>query len=75
MANENKKDFNAKMHDSKNMPKIVELDEEASNKWRGKTMVIAPPIDYNNLMKKVPSGKLITTDTLRKAVAKKYIVL
>ena len=72
MANENKKDFNAKMHDSKNMPKIVELDEEASNKWRGKTMVIAPPIDYNNLMKKVPSGKLITTDTLRKAVAKKY---
>lgn len=32
MANENKKDFNAKIHDSKNMPKIVELDEEASNK-------------------------------------------
>lgn len=72
MANESKKDFNKKMNDSKNMPKIVELDEEASRKWGGRTMVIAPPIDYDNFMKKVPSGKLITTDTLRKAMAKKY---
>ena len=33
MANENKKDFNARMNDSKDMPKIVNLDEEASKKW------------------------------------------
>lgn len=72
MANENKKDFNKKMHDNKNMPKIVELDEEGSKKWGGKTMVIAPPLDYDEFMKKVPSGKLITTDTLRKAISKKY---
>ena len=72
MANEDKKDFNAKMNNSKDMPKIVELDSEASKKWGGKTMVIAPPVDYDELMKKVPKGKLITTDTLRKAMAKKY---
>ena len=72
MANESKKDFNKKMNDNKNMPKIVELDEEASRKWGGRTMVIAPPIDYDNFMKKVPNGKLITIDTLRKAMAKKY---
>ena len=72
MSNENKKDFNAKMNNSKDMPKIVELDDEASKKWGGKTMVIAPPIDYDKFMKKVPKGKLITTDTLRKAMAKKY---
>ena len=30
MANEDKKDFNAKMNNSKDMPKIVELDSEAS---------------------------------------------
>ena len=74
MANENKKDFNARMNDSKDMPKIVNLDEEASKKWGGKTMVIAPPIDYDTFIKCVPSGKLITTDTLRKAMAKKYNV-
>ena len=54
------------------MPKIVHLDEEAAKKWGGETMVIAPPIDYDDCMKKVPRGKLITTDTLRKAMAKKY---
>lgn len=74
MANENKKDFNKKMHDNKNLPKIVELDEEASKKWGGKTMVVAPSLDYDKLMKKVPTGKLITTDTLRKAISKKYNV-
>lgn len=74
MANESKKDFNAKMNNSKDMPKIVELDAEASKKWGGKTMVIAPPIEYNDFMNKVPSGKLITIDTLRKAMARKYNV-
>ena len=72
MANESNKDFNSKMHNSKDMPKIVELDLEAAKKWNGKTMVIAPPIDYNDFMKKVPRGKLITIDILRKAIAKKY---
>lgn len=72
MANEDKKDFNAKMNDSKNLPKIVKLDSEAAKKWGGKTMVVAPPIDYNEYMKKVPKGKLITTDILRKTMAKKY---
>ena len=32
MANECKKDFNARMNDSKDKPKIVNLDEEASKK-------------------------------------------
>lgn len=72
MSNESNKDFNKKLNEKKDMPKIVELDEEASKRWGGKTMVIAPPIDYDNLMKKVPKGKLITTDILRKAMAKKY---
>ena len=72
MSNESKKDFNKKLNEKKDMPKIVELDEEASKRWGGKTMVIAPPIEYDNLMKMVPKGKLITTDTLRKAMAKKY---
>lgn len=66
------KDFNKRMNDSKDMPKLVVLDEEASKKWKGEKMIIAPPIDYDALMKKVPEGKLITTDILRKTLAKKY---
>ena len=71
MANESKKDFNAMLNNKKEMPKIVEIKDEAGiKKWGGETMVIAPPLDYDKLMKKVPKGKVITTDILRKKIAK-----
>ncbi|MDO5557324.1 MAG: MGMT family protein [Clostridia bacterium] len=72
MANEDRKNFNARMKDSKNMPKIVELDDEAAKKWGGKSMVIAPPIDYDEVIKKIPKGKVITTNEIRKYIARKY---
>src|SRR5574344_491778 len=72
MGNESKKDFNAMMNNSKDMPKIVELDEEGAKKWGGRTMVIAPPITYNEVIKKIPKGKLVTTKEIREYVAKKY---
>lgn len=72
MANENRKDFNKRMNDSKDMPKIVTLDEDGAKRWGGNTMVIAPPLDYDILIKGIPNGKLATTDVLRKIIAKKY---
>lgn len=70
MANEEKKDFNARMNNSKNMPKIVELGEEETKKWGGKKMIIAPPIYYDQIMKKIPQGKIITTAEIRTLIAK-----
>ena len=40
MSNESNKDFNKKLNEKKDMPKIVELDEEASKRWGGKTMFL-----------------------------------
>lgn len=75
MANEDKKDFNAMLHNSKDLPKICEISDEASiKKWGGRSMVVAPPMDYDRYMKTVPKGKLITTNTLRKKVASDYNV-
>lgn len=74
MSNENKKDFNSMMNNDKDMPKIVTLDETAAMKWGGKAMVIAPPRIYDEVIKMVPSGFLITTNDIRKYVAKKYNV-
>lgn len=71
MAKENTKDFNAMMNNSKDMPKFVDLDNEAAKKWGGKKMIIAPPLYYNEIMKMVPEGKLVTTDQIRKYVAEK----
>ena len=57
MANENKKDFNAMLHDSKDMPKFqIITDKKSIEKYGGNKMYFAPPIDYDKVMKKVPYG-------------------
>ena len=55
MANESKKDFNAMMNNNKDMPKIkIVEDEKTIKKYGGTKMFFAPPIYYDELMKKVP---------------------
>ena len=71
MANEDKKDFNAMLNDSKGMPKIQEITDEASiKKYGGSRMYFAPPADYDRIMKNVPFGKLITVGMIREHFAK-----
>lgn len=71
MANENKKDFNKMLMDSKDMPKIINItDEESIKKYGGSRMLIAPPVFYDEVIKKVPYGKLITIGKIREILAK-----
>lgn len=66
MANENQKDFNAMLKDSKDMPKIVTItDEKSIEKYGGSKMYFAPPLDYDAVMRRVPSGKVITVGDIR----------
>ena len=45
MANEDKKDFNAMLHDNKDMPKFqIITDEKSIEKYGGNRMYFAPPI-------------------------------
>ena len=71
MANEDKKDFNAMLHDSKDMPKFqVITDEKSIEKYGGDRMYFAPPIDYDRVMRLVPYGKLLTVGVIREHFAK-----
>ena len=71
MANEGKKDFNAMMNNNKDMPKIkIVEDEKTIKKYGGTKMFFAPPIYYDELMKKVPKGKLVTVSQMREYLAK-----
>ena len=55
MANEDKKDFNAMLHDNKDMPKFqIITDQKSIEKYGGSKMYFAPPIDYDKVMKKIP---------------------
>ena len=72
MANEDKKDFNAMLHDSKDMPKIQTItDEKSILKYGGDRMYFAPPIDYDKVMRLVPPGKLLTIGVIREYFAGK----
>jgi len=68
-----RKTFAEKLNDSKNLPKIEILTNiDAISRYGGEKMLIAPPIAYDEIMKKVPYGKLITSDKIRIYLAKKY---
>lgn len=71
MANENKKDFN-KMLNAPMEAKIVILEGEQAKKWGGRTMVVAPKIDYDELIKKIPAGKLLSSREVRECIARKH---
>lgn len=71
MANEDKKDFNAMLNNSKDMPKFQTItDEKSIKKYGGNRMYFAPPIDYDKIMRLVPFGKLITIGAIREYFAK-----
>lgn len=71
MTKEDKKDFNAMLNDSKDMPKVkIITDEKSIQRYGGDKMYFAPPIDYDKVMKEIPYGKLITVGKIREFFAK-----
>lgn len=71
MSKESKKDFNSMMANNKDMPKIqIVEDEKTIEKYGGTRMFFAPPLYYDELIKRVPKGKLITIGQMRNYLAK-----
>lgn len=61
--------------DNKGLPEIVKITPKMAGRWGtkvGDTVVIPTPKDVDEMMKKVPEGKLITVNEIRKALARKY---
>ncbi|MDO4543223.1 MAG: MGMT family protein [Clostridia bacterium] len=72
MSNEKNKDFNAMLHDSKGMPKIISIkDEKSFKRYGGSRMLLSPPIEYDEVMRRVPRGKLLTVGKIREYLARR----
>lgn len=67
-----KKTWREKLLDSKDLPKVVLLNEKAQRHWKGRTIVIPSPKEVNEMMAKVPKGKLITIGEMRRTIALKH---
>lgn len=70
MADEDKKDFNAMLNDSKDMPKFQTItDQKSIEKYGGNRMYFAPPADYDRIMKRIPHGRVTTVGKIREYFA------
>jgi alkylated DNA nucleotide flippase Atl1 len=67
-----KKSWREKLADDKGFPRVCPIDETKSKRWGEGTFVIPAPREVNELMRRVPKGKLTTIDELRKALARKH---
>ena len=61
-----------KLYDSKGYPKVEEIKGGMSRKWGSGTVVIPSPIEVDQLMRRVPKGKLTTINEIRQALATKH---
>jgi hypothetical protein len=67
-----KKTWREKLADSKDLPKVVEINEKMSKRWGTGTCVIPAPLEVDGIMKKVPEGRLITINEIRKVLAERH---
>jgi alkylated DNA nucleotide flippase Atl1 len=67
-----KKSWSEKLHDNKGLPKVEKITDKMSKRWGTGTVVIPAPLDVDEIMRKVPEGKVTTINEIRAALAKKY---
>jgi len=67
-----RKSWVEKLADSKGLPRVEKATEKISKRWGTGTFVIPAPIEVDELMRKIPEGKLTTINEIRKALAKKH---
>jgi hypothetical protein len=67
-----KKSWEEKLADNKGFPKVCKIDHTKSKRWGTGTFVIPAPMEVDELMRRVPKGKLTTIDELRKVIARKH---
>ncbi len=67
-----RKTWREKLADDKDLPKVVKNTGRMSARWGKGTCVIPAPREVDAIMRKVPEGKLITINEIRKRVARKH---
>jgi len=67
-----RKSWSEKLNDSKGLPKVEKITGKMSKRWGTGTVVIPAPLEVDEVMRKVPEGKLVTINEIRAALARKH---
>ena len=69
-----RKTWREKLADSKGLPKVGEVTGKMTAKWGTGTMVVPAPLEVDELMRRVPKGRVTTINQLREVLARKHKV-
>ena len=67
-----RKSWREKLADSKDLPRVVEITDKMSQRWGTGTVVIPAPVEVDEIMRKVPEGKITTINRIRETLARKH---
>jgi alkylated DNA nucleotide flippase Atl1 len=67
-----RKSWSEKLKDNKGLPKVEKITDKMSKRWGTGTVVIPAPMEVDEMMRKIPEGKVITIGDIRVALAKKH---
>ncbi len=67
-----KKSWREKLNENKGLPKIERFNKSKGKNWPAGTYIIPSPLEVDEIMRKVPKGKLITINEIRQLLAKKH---
>ena len=67
-----RKTWKEKLADSKDLPKVQDIPDRLKQKWGEGNFVIPAPAEVDELMRRVPKGKVTTINHVRMALAKKH---
>jgi 6-O-methylguanine DNA methyltransferase, DNA binding domain len=67
-----RKSWREKLADSKGLPHVGKVTGKMTRRWGTGTMVIPAPIEVDELMRRVPKGRVTTINELREALARKH---
>jgi len=60
-----RKTWSEKLENSKGLPKVEEITDKMSKRWGTGTVVIPAPMEVDEVMRRVPEGKLVTINEIR----------
>lgn len=67
-----RKTWSEKLYDSKDFPRVEKIKRKQSKIWGTGTIVIPKPVEVDEIMKKIPKGRVITINEIREILAKKH---
>jgi len=67
-----RRSWREKLADSKDLPRVEEITDKMSKRWGTGTVVIPAPKEVDEVMRRVPEGKLTTINEIRAMLAQKH---